>query len=397
MPGPGCEAVGQDEFLHSPVGPGNFLRELHIVLASEISHRYSIIRCFSIYFSIIIIATASRLPLQILVKAELRIYGLDRRREPNLRIPAAMQGPKRQSQRISRWELPKKQPTLRSARQREVVQCIKEQQPFRFFGLPLEIRTMIYLLCLVSSSATTVKIYFTYGGICILGILKENCVKWDDLVGLMSDFSSRDSTKPEHRWLNANLIRVNRELYQEAASILYIRNTFKFEGEDGLTMDAFSLFQYRMTSAIRDNLQVFHLQTPSFKRFTYGGFRRGPHGDLYGYPYVHGSLLRVPDEKLFTCLKNFHHLETLHLHIYEDVMLCDLDVLRKINTICGSCKIILHAEKPKMVICDAFCDRLVRIHGDAIAMIHQWGWQLEGKVEQVDEGPSSLGSGRPLV
>jgi hypothetical protein len=273
-------------------------------------------------------------------------------------------------QSVQRKPLARKKPGSQRTRKRKPVVRTKRQKRFRFLDLPLEIRSMIYGHCLTSPTDITIQIHSSNG---IKAILRENVEGCDDLVELRSYHNSPGS-------FNAGIIRVSRSLYQEAAPILYARNTFKFEVNAGANyslskdiydgLDAFRFFQHRLTAMSRENVRVLDLKLPAFKRFTCGA--------------RYESLLRIPDEQLFATIGAFPRLGTVHLRLYEDVLRCDLSVLSKINDRLGNVNVILHSEQARSWNRRGVWDRRFRMSADIVAHIRQWRWELDEEIEKVD-------------
>jgi hypothetical protein len=191
------------------------------------------------------------------------------------------------------------------------------QQPFRLGNLPIEIRHEIYRLCLVNETPIPI-------------MVDEPCAS--DGVRL-SEAQFFDNPEPEQLTprigrspmerftIDAGLLCVSRTIREEAAALLYGHNTFQFLGED-CWIDLFR-FRRRLTQD-RQHLRNVEIATTWSKSAK--------------------TVIQLSDSSTFgiELSKVLCGLRTLTLRVSEDVMIANIELLRRIRHACREeCHIVM--------------------------------------------------------
>ena len=241
------------------------------------------------------------------------------------------------------------------------------QQPFRFENLPTELRHEIYRLCLINETPIPI-------------VVDEPCAS-DGVRSSEAQFfdnpepeqlTPRIGRSPMERLtIDAGLLCVSRTIREEAAEFLYGHNTFRFLGED-CWIDLFR-FHRRLTQVGRQHLRYVEIALPETK------WSRSVKivSQL--------SELSVSGTELSKVLPD---LRVLTLRVSDDIMIANIELLRRIRHACKEeCHIVMDIRtallynglrEPE--------DRPIRISSVAIKRMSEWQWNIKGEYELVGEG-----------
>jgi len=170
--------------------------------------------------------------------------------------------------------------------------------------------------------------------------------------------------------IDVGLVYINSTIHEEAAAVLYGRNTFQFVGE--YSWINFFYFHRRLTRVGRPHLRQLEIGFPDIERFN--------------TTQIVGQLDEF-GEKGIKILKHLPSLGDLTFRIGEDIMAADIELLRRIRDACQrQCRIVMDIRKALLYHDpDGFDDRPVRISSSAIQKTRKWGWDLRGQYELVDQ------------
>lgn len=248
----------------------------------------------------------------------------------------------------------------------------RSKKPFRFLDLPLEIQRMVYDLCLTSSEDIVIKIDNSDGGNGFDEVPRGMSAEYDQLVDLTSNHSNigymtRDK-RITHHFFNTNLLRASKRVYAETAPVLYSRNNFCFEGEDGL--DAFTFFHQRLTDISLHSLQSLNLKIPQVRRLC------SDEGDCE-------VIIDDFETWLIETLKGFKTLRNLYLHLDQDLIAGDVALLSLYG---GTSAANITLRVSPMGNCNDIMRpyRSISIHEAVVAQISRLGWDMVGHFEKVD-------------
>lgn len=223
----------------------------------------------------------------------------------------------------------------------------QEFTPFPFLSLPFEIRLEIYRLCLTNKSPLFI----------ISSIPKPDNsrpVQW-------SGRSEDDGIQ------NVNLLRINKNIYREALPVLYSLNTFHFN-------------RWVQFCDFTDHINRSSIPLIRKVEIAFPLIGRDCDAEVPTSYFQERAL-----QKSLAILKSFDGLQSLRLILRQDLMTCDIELLRTINRAgCNKgCRIELRVEKARIYIIDSSRPRL--IYFAVASEMQSWGWKISGDWELVDK------------
>ena len=192
---------------------------------------------------------------------------------------------------------------------------------FHLFDLPLDLRIMLYEVCLLSP-----------GEIIIQRVRHDQ-----------EQLESNKRLVP-----NVNILLVSRQVYREAAPVMYGCNTFKFYLQpDGLT--DFNLFESRLTSISRN--RIYHIDFTLIRKTLY-------------------SQVAVYD--MLSNLKRLPKLQILRIFMFQDVGSYLLPLMQYVERNKGNAEVSL------MIRTMRCRRRLVAVDFSLLDAMRKWGWTVAG-------------------
>ena len=208
---------------------------------------------------------------------------------------------------------------------------------FHLFGLPLDLRIMIYEVCLLSP-----------GEIIIQRVRHDQ-----------EQLESNKRLVP-----NVNILLVSRQVYREAAPVMYGCNTFKFYLQPDGSTD-FNLFESRLTSISRN--KVYHIDFTFIRKTIY---------------------YKVAVYDMLSNLKRLPMLRTLRILIFQDVGSHLLPLMRYVERSRGNAEV-------KLLIRKMRCrQRLVAVDAGILDATRNWKWTVAGNFHI--KGSSSVTTSRMM-
>ncbi|KAM0800082.1 hypothetical protein BDR22DRAFT_260465 [Usnea florida] len=209
---------------------------------------------------------------------------------------------------------------------------------FHLFGLPLDLRIMIYEVCLLSP-----------GEIIIQRVRHDQ----EQLI-------SRKRQVP-----NVNVLLVSRQVYGEAAPVMYGCNTFKFYLQPDGSTD-FNLFESRLSSISRN--RIYHLD-----------FNLIPTTIRY----------KVTLYDMLSNLKRLPRLKVLRILVLQDMGSSLLPLMQYIERSKGNAEVRLLIRKLR------FIQRLSAVHASLLDAMQKWNWTVAG--DFLVKGSSSVTTSRTIL
>ena len=204
------------------------------------------------------------------------------------------------------------------------------QQAFPFSQLPLDLRYEICLLLLASESPTEI-------------VVDESPIGKERLR------LSWDSWRERFFILNTGLLYLNRSIYEEAISVLYGHNFFRFLGNAG--WNTFYLFHRSLSEASRQHLRSLQFEFPALD---------GGHFD-----------------RCITSFRGLQGLKTLRFRLCRDITRKDIIILRKMHeNFPDGCQVTL---AKFLEVEDGRDFRYPEITSRALTKIRDWNWIIEEK------------------
>ncbi len=235
----------------------------------------------------------------------------------------------------------------------------------RFLALPSELRNQIYRLCLTYQKPIPIKCKSPDN------VMRDTAYGWvDERVRLTT---SRFLVRREEYKICANLLRVNRRTHEEAASILYGLNTFSFYYE----YDWVHLFYFEihLTSTSHRNIRNIIIKFPHMAR------RIDDEGKIT-------SCFTSESEIGIKALEQFSSLTTLTFRVFDDIMTHEIGLLQQLHGACGlRCRVVMEVWKSKRYneYFEITGPDPARISSSAFEMMREWGWEMKGYYEEVDQ------------
>lgn len=223
---------------------------------------------------------------------------------------------------------------------------------FRLSGLPLELRRTIYEACLTSSEAIHIDLVLSY----------ETRLVWN----------KRKHHNPDNQLFNADILLVSRQIYEEAAPVLYGRNTFMFSlYDDGWTV--FSLFESRLTNICRNEIRRLDFCLARGKTF---------------------GMLIFPASAPLELLPK---LEILRLQVAMDIGSDRLGLFKYVEELKGNAQVTLVVESIGSHGPYGRKRPLISIDASMVDAMRRWGWTVTGEFdvkrsEHKSDGDSGVGT-----
>jgi len=233
-----------------------------------------------------------------------------------------------------------------------------ESKPFRFRDLPISVRKRVYRFCLVDDLAISIKVDEGSG-------FEGEPLNQHQIFGNPDCVELTSSTS-----VNTSLLLVNSTIYEEAAPILYGRNTFSFHGK--YCWIDFAYFKWRLKKLSENSIRKLALGFPEFDRITHKGTIKG-----FFEQSVAGAL---------ASMTSLLALQTISFCVFEDIMSSDLGGIQEIHdALPQGAKVIIDIRQGSVHFEDGWDARTVRISSGVIDTMQQWGWDIEGRFELVDQ------------
>ena len=193
---------------------------------------------------------------------------------------------------------------------------------FHLLGLPLDLRIMIYEVCLLSP-----------GEIIIQRVRHDQ-----------EQLESNKRLVP-----NVNILLVSRQVYREAAPVMYGCNTFKFYLQPDGSTD-FNLFESRLTSISRN--RIYHIDFTLIRKTIY-------------------SQVAIYD--MLSNLKLLPRLKILRILLFQDVGSYLLPLMQYVERSKGNAEVSL------MIRTMRSRQRLVAVDVNLLDAMRKWNWRVAGK------------------
>ncbi len=232
------------------------------------------------------------------------------------------------------------------------------ETPFPFYRLPGELRNKIYHLCLVDARPISIESREPLGF--------DNQPRSESHLDDGEDNDALTTGKQTH--VNTSLVRIDSTIHDEAAPILYGHNTFVFEG--CCSWNDFSYFKSLLTRTSLKHIRNIEIIFPYLPRFYWSS--------RSFMPFCRRGLKN---------LKKLPALQTLTLHLYEDVTPDYYSSLRTIRRgFSGNCQIAINVHEARFLDGhQGVHKRRVRISSKMLRKMHAWGWFTAGSWEVVDK------------
>ena len=192
---------------------------------------------------------------------------------------------------------------------------------FHLFGLPLDLRIMIYETCLLSP-----------GEIIIQRVRHDQ-----------EQLESNKRLVP-----NVNILLVSRQVYREAAPVMYGCNTFKFYLQPDGSTD-FNLFESRLNSISRN--RIFHIDFTLIRKAFY---------------------YQVAVYDMLSDLKRLPRLKILRIHMFQDVGSYLLPLMQYVERSRGNAEVSLKIRTVRSG------QRLVAVDVSLLDAMRKWNWTVAG-------------------
>ena len=232
---------------------------------------------------------------------------------------------------------------------------------FHYFrNLPLTVREEIYHLILTNNIPISIKV--------------DEPSDFDGYP--YKEYQIYDNDKLVHLTTNntlcieISLLSVNKTVHEEAAPVLYGRNTFQFIGQ--YCWNDLFYFENRLTNVGRKHIRSIEIYFPTIERFTPGRnivseFDESSEGGL----------------KL---IKYFPDLKYLSFRVCEDIMTNDIELLQKVqDSVKDECLIVMGIRSASVYYeSDNYDKRAIRISSGAIEEMLGLRWDIKGKFKLVN-------------
>ena len=147
---------------------------------------------------------------------------------------------------------------------------------------------------------------------------------------------------------NVNILLVSRQVYREAAPVMYGCNTFKFYLQPDGSAD-FNLFESRLTSISRNS--IYHIYFTLIRKTLY---------------------YQVAVYDMFSNLKRLPRLRILRILMFQDVGSCLLPLMQNVEHSKGNAEVSL-------MIRTIHCrQRLVAVDVSLLDAMRKWNWTVAG-------------------
>lgn len=233
---------------------------------------------------------------------------------------------------------------------------------FRFNDLPGEVRNKIYRQCLINESSIALQVLELF--VADVHLFEKGGISERESLLIFSLDSETE------KWnVNAKLLRVNKAIRNEAASIFYGCNKFRFLRHESLIH--FLYFEWNLTDIAYQHLRCLEVGFPPIERIV-----------------LDGDIVRqfsVIGDRALQLLAELPRLEDVTLHLCEDIMKSDIGLLQRICVSCRGCKVVLSIGGVEVYNPGRpYSLRAVKIGSEALERMRNWGWEVKGQYMEVD-------------
>lgn len=173
----------------------------------------------------------------------------------------------------------------------------------------------------------------------------------------------------EESEINANLLRINKSIYDEAAPILYGLNRFIFP-----SWTKFYFFNIRLTQSASRLIRSLDINFPEIDRTP---TTKTPTA-FFRWTACHRGV---------KILHTYRGLQNLTFNVDKNIMACDIDLLRTIRaSLRKPCRVEMKIRRTMTYYEYGGCDRrTVLINSVALTEMQRSGWRMAGEWELIDE------------